>query len=207
MKIMIVEDNSLLSENLRLLLGGETGITVLGAYGTAEDALGALKAASPDILLADLGLPGMSGIELIRAARDLLPDLDVMAYTVFEDRQTIFAALKAGAAGYILKGCTPRELVEALFNLHQGGAPMTPRIARMVVREFQEEGTGDPEILTRREKEILLSLGRGLTYKEVADAFSISPHTVHSHIKKIYEKLQAKDRREALRKANRIGLL
>lgn len=207
MKIVIVEDNALLAENLRLILGMESGITVAGTFGAAEDALASLKDCSPDILLADLGLPGMSGIELIRAARDALPELDIMAYTVFEDRQTIFAALKAGATGYILKGCTPRELIEALFNLHRGGAPMSPKVARLVIREFQGEETEEVNLLSRREQEILGSLGRGLTYKEVAASLHISPHTVHAHIKKIYGKLQAKDRRQALRKAGRKGLL
>ncbi|MBP8644643.1 MAG: response regulator transcription factor [Syntrophobacteraceae bacterium] len=207
MKIVIVEDNTLLAENLRLILGMESGITVAGTFGTAEEALVSLKDCSPDIVLVDLGLPGMSGIELIRAARDALPELEIMAYTVFEDRQTIFAALKAGATGYILKGCTPRELIEALFNLHRGGAPMSPKVARLVIRELQGEETEEANLLSRREQEILGSLGRGLTYKEVAVSLHISPHTVHAHIKKIYGKLQAKDRRQALRKAGRKGLL
>jgi two-component system NarL family response regulator len=207
MKIAIVEDNALLSENLRLLLNGESGMTVVGVFSTAEDALGSLKGCCPDVLLADLGLPGMSGIELIKSARSMLPDLDTMAYTVFEDRQSIFAALKAGATGYILKGCTPRELIEALFSLHRGGAPMTPRIARMVIRELQGKGSEEQISLTRRETEILAHLGKGLSYKEIADAFHISPHTVHTHIKRIYEKLQAKDRHEALHKAGRISIL
>ena len=206
MQILIVEDDTMLLDNLRLLLSGEAGISVMGAFNNAEDALMALQASCPDILLTDLGLPGMSGVELIRSAKTLLPRLDILAYTIFEDPPTIFAALKSGATGYILKGCTPRELVEALFNLHKGGAPMSPRIARLVIQELQNEVSISENLLTRREKEVLIHLSKGSSYKEIASSFNISPHTVHSHIKKIYEKLQAKDRRDAVTKFNKMGI-
>ena len=207
MRVLIVEDNQLLLENIRILLSGEPGVEVVGAFVTAEDALSQLLETPPDILLTDLELPGMSGIELIRRAKRTHPELDIMAFTIFEDRDTVFAAIKAGAAGYILKGSSPRELMESLTSLHQGGAPMSPKIARKVIREFQEGGEGEDLILSHREKTIVKSIEQGMTYKEIGDRLCISPHTVHTHIKNIYEKLQVKDRAGAIMKARKKGII
>jgi len=206
-KISIVEDDVLLRENLKLLLSGESGITVVSVYGTAEEALQGIKKARPDILLTDIGLPGMSGIDLIRNVKDLIPDLEIMAHTVFDDRETVFSAIKAGASGYILKGSTPRDLIDALHTLAKGGSPMSPKIARKVIREFQDEGVDDQYILSHREIEIVKEIENGLTYKDIASKLAISPHTVHTHIKNIYEKLHAKDRPEALVTARKKGLI
>lgn len=207
MRIVIVEDNLILLENLKLLLGGERGMTVAGAFDCTEEALPAIGECAPDVLLTDLGLPGQSGVELIRAVRSRFPDMDIMAHTVFEDRDTILNAIKAGANGYILKGSTPRELIEALHNLHEGGAPMSPKIARAVLREFRVEDQEEEFVLSAREKDILTGLENGLSYKEFAERYHISPHTVHTHVKKIYRKLQAKDRAEAILKARKKGIL
>ncbi len=207
MRIMVVEDNNLLRENLRILLSGEPSVEVVGAYETAEEALGHFSDCSPDILLSDLDLPGMSGVELIRRAKRSYPDLDIMAFTIFEDRDTVFAAIKAGASGYILKGSSPRELLEALCSLSQGGAPMSPKIARKVIREFQAVKDDGESLLSHRESEIVKCIEHGLSYKEIADRFCISPHTVHSHIKHIYEKLQVKDRPSAILKARKKGII
>ncbi|MDH4164651.1 MAG: response regulator transcription factor [Nitrospirota bacterium] len=207
MKISIVEDDMLLRENLKLLLSGETGISVVGAYATAEDALVGLKRTVPDILLTDIGLPGRSGIELIRDIKDQLPDMEIMAHTVFDDRETVFSAIKAGASAYILKGSTPRELIDALHTLHKGGSPMSPKIARKVIREFQDEGSDEQYLLSPREKGIVKEIENGMTYKDISVKFNISPHTVHTHIKNIYEKLHAKDRQEALVVARRKGII
>lgn len=207
MHIGIVEDDPLLRQNLKLILSGEKNITILGAWGSAEEALPALKKLSFDIMLVDLGLPGMSGIELIKKIKEDKPEIEIMAHTVFEDRDNVFSAIKAGASGYILKGSTPRELIEALNNLHQGGSPMSPKIARKVVREFQDEGVSEEYLLSHREKEIVKCIEDGLAYKEIAEKLSISPHTVHTHIKKIYEKLHAKNRQEALITARKKGII
>lgn len=207
MKIAIVEDDMLLRENLKLLLSGETGISVVSTYASAEEALTGLKRARPDILLADIGLPGMSGIDLIRAVKNRMPDLEIMAHTVFDDRETVFSAIKAGASAYILKGSTPRELIDALHTLAKGGSPMSPKIARKVIREFQEDTLDDQYVLSSRERGIVKEIENGLTYKDIAVKLKISPHTVHTHIKNIYEKLHAKDRQGALVAARKKGII
>ena len=207
MRLIIVEDDPILLESLKLILGGEAGITVAGAFGSAEDALRALRKASPEVMLTDLGLPGMSGIELIKRAKDDMPSLEIMTHTVFEDRENVFAAIKAGASGYILKGSSPREIVEAIYEIHKGGAPMSPKIARKVIHEFQDENVEDQYILSQRERDIVKCIEQGLTYKEISLRLKISSHTVHTHIKNIYEKLQAKDRGEALVKARKTGII
>ena len=194
MRIAIVEDNLPLLDNLSLLLDGESDISVVGTFSTAEDVLTALKDISAEIMLVDLGLPDMSGIELIRRIKTEVPKLDILVYTIFDDWKTVYSALKAGAAGYVLKGTTPKELIGSFHNLYQGGAPMTPKIARMVITEFHGDEADKPHPPTSLENDILLGLEKGLTYKELAVKFKMSPHTVQKHIKNIYEKIQAKDR-------------
>jgi two-component system NarL family response regulator len=207
MRVLIVEDDPLLRGNLSILLAGEPGFSVCAACSTAEEALTTLAETRPDILISDIGLPGMSGIELIRSAKEQLPDLDIIAYTVFDDRETLFKALKAGASGYMLKGSSPKQIIEALLNLRAGGAPMSPKIARIVIREFQETGHDEQTLLTTRETEILRYLEKGNSYKVIADSCGISPHTVTTHIKNIYEKLHSGSRQEAIAKARKKGLL
>jgi len=196
MKLVIVEDDKLLLENLRLLLNGEPGIEVSGAFLSAEKALLDMEVLEPDILLVDLELPGMSGIDLIKIVKKKFPDMDIMAHTVFDSKETVFSAIKAGASGYLLKGLTPRELIEALHNLHEGGAPMSAKIARSVIREFQNKTVNTQELLSPREREILVGLEKGLTYNELSENLNISYHTVHTHIKNIYEKLHTKGKKK-----------
>jgi len=208
MNIAIVEDNQTLLDNLRLLLQGEPGFSVTGAWRSAEEALSCPFWDRTSILLADIDLPGISGVELIGQIKAKYPHVECMAYTVSEDRATVFAAIKAGACGYLLKGSTPRELIEALHHLHDGGAPMSPRIARKVICQFQEmHGTlsSQEECLSRREQDVLRCLEQGRSYKEIGVALGISAHTVHSHIKRIYEKLQSQSRNEATLKARKRG--
>ena len=207
MRVFIVEDDRRVRENLSVLLGGEGGVEVTGTAASAEEALDKFSAVSTDIVLSDLGLPGISGVELIRELKQLRPSLEILAYTVFEDRDTVFAALKAGASGYLLKGSTPRQLVEALASLADGGAPMSPRIARAVIREFHDD-QGEPDVsLTPRERQVLAGVDQGFSYKEIAADLGVSPNTVHGYVKSMYEKLHARGRREALESARRRGLL
>jgi DNA-binding NarL/FixJ family response regulator len=208
MRLVIIEDDPLLLENLTLLLRGEEGITVAGSYRSAEEALHSLQEAAPDVMLTDLGLPGMSGAELIKKAKEEMPSIEIMAHTVFEDRDKVFAAIKAGASGYILKGSSPREIIESIHALYKGGAPMSPKIARKLIHEFQGDSTaGGQFLLTQRETEIVKLVEDGLTYKEIGETLGISTHTVHTHIKNMYEKLQAKDRNDAIIKARKKGIL
>lgn len=207
MDIFIVEDDKKLLGSLTILLSGEPKIKVSGAFGTGEEALDALKTRRPDVMLIDLGLPGISGVDLIGMAKAQYPDVECMALTVFDDKNTIFSAIRAGATGYILKGATPRQLIEALHTIHDGGAPMSPKIARAVVFQFQSATVQSANSLTNREIEVLQLLGKGQTYQQVAGQLNISFHTVHSHIKQIYEKLQAKGRQDALVKARKKGFM
>jgi DNA-binding NarL/FixJ family response regulator len=207
MRLIIVEDDPLLLENLTLLLSGEEGLSVAGSYRSAEDALRGLRNAKPEVMLTDLGLPGMSGVDLIKKVKEEMPSLEIMAHTVFEDREMVFSAIKAGASGYILKGSSPREVIESIHALYKGGAPMSPKIARKIIHEFQDDVVSEQYLLTQREKEIVKRVEEGLTYKEIGERLSISTHTVHTHIKNIYEKLQAKDRNDAIVKARKRGII
>jgi two-component system NarL family response regulator len=209
MCLAIVEDNSMLIENLRLLLQGEPEVESVVAFASAE----ALLQAQPriNLLLADIDLPGISGIELIGLVKTRQAWVNCLAYTVCDDVETVFAAIQAGACGYLLKSSTPRELIEALRELHAGGAPMSPSVARKVMLQFQQlsrpaTSAPSPE-LSRREHEVLLGLRRGQTYKEIAGQLNIGHATVTSHVKNIYEKVQAGGRDEALRKARQRGWL
>ncbi len=206
--LFLVEDHTLTRESLSVLFRGEPHVELIGVAGSAEEALAMLRQRQPDIALLDLGLPGKSGIDLTRDIKRRWPEVEVMAHTVFEDRRTVLDVIRAGAASYMLKGSTPRELLEALNDLRAGGAPMSPKIARSVIRELQgDEAVEEAYLLTSREKEVLRGIERGLSYKELAAELNISRHTVHSHIKKIYERLHARDKRDALSKARRKGLL
>ena len=204
MRLVIIEDDRRQRERLSLALNEEAGIRVVGSFETAEEALKSLERLSADVLLVDIGLPGLSGVELIRRARDLMPDVEMLAHTVFDDKSTIFSALKAGATGYILKGSRLAQIIEALHQVQEGGAPMTPSIARKVIREFQDVPSGEEDhVLTHRQIEIIKEIEYGLTYKQIAFKFNISPNTVNVHIKNIYQKLKAKDRQDALRSAQK----
>ncbi len=207
MRLLVVEDDPLFADNLCSVLAAEPEIVVTGVFASAEEALAAMAECSPDLLLTDIGLPGMSGTELIRRAKEILPGLEIMVLTVFDDRDTIFAALKAGASGYILKSSMPRDLVEDLLDLHRGGSPMSPRIARKIIKEFQSEAVSEQYVLSYREKEIIREIEAGRAYKEISQKFSISTHTVHAHIRNIYKKLHASNKQAALSTARRKGII
>ncbi len=152
MRLIIVEDDPLLLENLTLLLSGEEGLAVVGSYRSAEDALRGLRNAKPELMLTDLGLPGMSGVDLIKRAKEEIPSLEIMAHTIFEAREMVFPAIKAGASGYILKGSSPREIIESIHELYKGGAPMSPKIARKIINESRDDVVSEKYFLTQREK-------------------------------------------------------
>lgn len=203
----IVEDNTVQREALAMLLGGEHSVRVAWAVGSAKEAWPMLEQEIPAVLLVDLGLPDIPGTVFIGEVKRKHPELELLANTINDSRSDVFEAIKSGASGYILKGSPPRELVEALQSVHDGGAPMSPRIARLVILELQNSSVPNDEALSARERQILLSLEKGLVYKEIAALHSISVHTVHTYIKRIHQKLHAKNRQEALLTARRRGLL
>ncbi|MGE0323672.1 MAG: response regulator [Polyangiaceae bacterium] len=203
-RVFVVEDDELIRESL-LTLMEDAGFSVVGSTASASSALEALRDAVVDVAIVDLGLGSESGIDLIREVSRLRPDVAYMVHTVFDDRDVVFRALKAGASSYLLKGSTADELCAAVRELHAGGSPINPRIARLVIQELHGETGADA--ITPRERQILRAIDAGQTYKEVAACLGISVHTVHSHIKTIYERLQAHGKRQALAEARRRGLI
>ncbi len=205
--VCFVEDDTRLRENLSRLIGLQPDMQLAGAYADAETALENVDWQNTDVLLSDIELAEMSGVELIREALKINANLQPMAYTMYEDRETVFAALRAGAYGYLIKGMPPDEALDAIRQLHAGGAPMSPAIAREVIGTFKMELPTAIEALSNREKQLLQSVADGLLYKEIASQLGISPHTVHTHIKNIYGKLHAANRAEALKIAGKMGYL
>jgi DNA-binding NarL/FixJ family response regulator len=201
--VAIIEDNETIREGLRELINSSEGFFCVGVYRSAEDALMQVHDKRPDVILMDINLPGMSGIECTRRIKSLDPSIQIMMLTVYENDENIFHALQAGAAGYMVKRTKPGVLLEAIEELHKGGSPMSAEIARKVVQTFHERQAkveSDYEKLTKREQEILGYLTNGMRYKEIADTLFISPHTVRTHIHKIYEKLHVRTKSEAILK-------
>jgi DNA-binding NarL/FixJ family response regulator len=200
--ISIVEDVQDTRNGLRELLNGATGLACLSTYANAEDALTGVPAEKPDVVLVDINLPGMNGIECVAKLKVQLPQLRALMMTTYEDRDLIFNSLRAGASGYLLKNVTHGELIQAIEQVHAGGAPMSMQIARKVVEHFHQiaKPSSDVEKLTDREKEILGLLAEGYLYKEISDQLGISFHTVKTHIHVIYEKLHVQSRTQATAK-------
>lgn len=200
--VSIVEDNEQLRGTLARVIGRADGFRCVSHYGSAEDALRGLPKDRPEVVLMDINLPGINGVECVRRLRPLLPATQVLMLTVYEDTDTIFNALTAGASGYLLKRTKGAELLEAIREVHRGGSPMTTHIARKVIQSFQKSGpSAQPtENLSEREQEVLDCLSHGFLYKEIADKLGISYETVHTYIRRIYEKLQVRTRTEAVAK-------
>jgi DNA-binding NarL/FixJ family response regulator len=200
--VSIVEDNEQLRGTLARLINREEGFRCLSQYETAEAALEALPKDKPDVVLMDINLPGMNGVECVRRLKQIAPETLVMMLTAYEDTENIFAALAAGASGYLLKRAPRAELLDALREVCRGGSPMTTHIARKVVQSFQKAGVSPQptENLSQREQEVLDCLSQGFLYKEIAEKLGISYETVHTYIRRIYEKLQVRTRTEAVAK-------
>jgi DNA-binding NarL/FixJ family response regulator len=196
----IVEDDAVLRKSLARLVGEAHGMQNVIACASGEEALQKLPAFKPRVVLMDLNLPQMPGTECIRKLKDLLPATQVIVLTVYEDSEHIFRALKAGASGYLLKRSEPDEVLEAIKNASEGGAPMSSQVAQRVVHSFHEPAAAglDTTTLTDREKEILTFLSKGFANKEIAEKMSISVPTVRTHLRHIYEKLHVRSRTEAI---------
>jgi DNA-binding NarL/FixJ family response regulator len=199
-RVSIIEDNQGTRESLKELLGRVSGLSCAGAYGSAEEALGALATQPPDVVLVDINLPGLNGVECVARLKRMHPKLQMLILTTYEESDLIFDSLRAGASGYLLKNMRPAEIVQAIEQVHAGGAPMSMHIARKVVSYFQKQpgNRSEVESLTKREKEILSLLAKGFLYKEIADQLSISLSTVRAHLHTIYEKLHVQSRTQAV---------
>jgi DNA-binding NarL/FixJ family response regulator len=201
--VSIVEDNEQLRATLARVINRAEGVRCLSQYGDAESALQGLVKDRPEVVLMDINLPGMNGVECVRRLKQqLAPQTQIVMLTVYEDTENIFNALAAGAAGYLLKRTKSAELLEAIHEVHRGGSPMTTHIARKVIQSFQRTGPSSQptENLSEREQEVLDCLSQGFLYKEIAEKLGISYETVHTYIRRIYEKLQVRTRTEAVAK-------
>ena len=203
--VSIVEDNDQLRATLARLLNRAEGFRCVSQHPDAESALAALPAERPEVVLVDINLPGMNGVELVRRLKQAAPQILAVMLTAYEDTENIFNALAAGAAGYLLKRAPRSELLEAIREVRRGGSPMTTHIARKVVQSFQKTSPsprtdGASDTLSTREQEVLDLLSHGFLYKEIADKLGISYETVHTYIRRIYEKLQVRTRTEAVAK-------
>ncbi len=206
-RIVIVEDNRTIREGLTVLINGTEGLRCVAAYRECEKMLSRLQEDQPDLILMDIGLPGMSGIEGVKKVKEKSPETQVVMLTVYEDEDSIFRALCNGAIGYLLKKTPPAQLLESIHNAYEGGSPMSSQIARKVVSFFRRFAPVEDEqpSLSKRELEILEGLSRGNSYKMLADTLCISMDTVRYHIRNIYKKLHVHSQSEAVAKALRKG--
>ncbi len=197
--ISIVEDNRGTRESLAELCNETENLRCVGVYPTGEIALREIPKNESDVVLVDINLPGMSGIECVAKLKAQLPSLQILMLTTYTETDLIFNSLRAGASGYLLKNRPAQELISAIEQVHLGGAPMTMQIARKLVEHFhqRQQPSSDLEKLTKREQEILALLSKGSLYKEIGDTLGISVTTVRTHLKHIYEKLHVQSRTEA----------
>lgn len=210
-RIAIFEDNKLVRNALEAILNGTPGLTCCGAFQDANRWDIEIKRCAPDVILMDIEMPGMSGIEATRKICDKYPDVKILIQTVFHDHDKIFQALCAGASGYILKNDPPSKLIEAVYDVYNGGAPLSPMVAKKMLGFFSNKnvilvspGNTDYQ-LSDREKELLQMIVKGGTYKSIADQAFISYETVRTHVKHIYKKLHVTSRSEAVMKAIQHG--
>ena len=198
--VSVVEDDVRVRGSLARMVDSAGGMTCVSQHSDAESALREISVVKPRVVLMDINLPKMNGVECVKKLKELLPDVLVIMLTVYENTNIIFSALSSGASGYMLKQSTPEQIVEAIRDVHTGGSPMSSHIARKVVASFQkiDSPTKEYEKLSLREQQVLDWLAQGHTYQEVATKLNISYATVHTHIRHIYEKLHVRSRYEAV---------
>jgi len=203
-KVIMFDDNDSLRDSVTMLLQDTKDFRLVESYSHCLDVIDNIKETQPDVVLMDIDMPGMNGIEGVRLIRKNFPTVQILMLTVFDDDEKVFAAIKAGAGGYILKNAEPKNLLSAISEVYNGGAPMTPGIARKVLFQFQHlqpEQIKEDYHLSARENEVLASLVDGLSYKMIASKLNITYDTVRAHMKKIYEKLHVTSMTEAVAKA------
>ncbi len=199
-KVSLVEDDAGTREKLMAVLDAAPSLSCLHAYPSGEAALREIPADPPDVVLMDINLPGMNGIECVAQLKSKLPKLQILMLTTYEDSKLIFDSLRSGASGYLLKNMPPQELVQAVEQVSAGGSPMSMAIARKVVNYFQQlkQGKSEIDMLSKREQEILVLLAKGYLYKEIGDQLGITTGTVRVHLHAVYEKLHVSSRTEAV---------
>ncbi len=204
-RVAIVEDDDQVRENLARLVGETKGFECVATFGSGEQALELWPRRNPEVVLMDINLPGISGVECVRRLKAMAPEVHVVMLTVYDDSERIFQALQMGASGYLLKRSTAAEILDAVRDVHGGGAPMSSYIARKVVQSFRRQGPSEQpaENLTPRETDVLDYVSRGYANKEIADALGLSPETVRGYLKTIYSKLHVRSRTEAAMKFRR----
>ena len=203
-KVAIFEDNRSLREGLAAMIGGTPGFECTGTFPNCNNILKNISQAKPDVVLMDIEMPGINGIEAVAMIKEEFPEIKILMETIFDDDKKIFNSICAGAEGYILKHTTPAEMMEAIKEIYEGGSPMTPSVANRVLKMVKtrpESGNKESFDLSSREKEILTCLVKGMSYKMIADTCFISIETVNVHIKNIYKKLQVHSKSEAVVKA------
>ena len=198
--VAVVEDMQEIRESLQTLVAGMHGLHCVGTYATAEAAIADMPLIKPNVVLMDINLPGMNGVEAVRQLKESFPNINFLMCTVFDDDENIFLALRAGAGGYILKNNSPLKILEAIKEVNEGGAPMSAAIAKRVINSFQlgKDTISKHALLSKREMEVLQLLSSGLLYKEAASKLSLSVETIRSHCRNIYEKLHVNTKLEAV---------
>ncbi|MCK6543396.1 response regulator transcription factor [bacterium] len=203
-RIAMIEDDAEIRQNVTAFLKKDNRFTITTSAGSVEEDLEAFKTHTPDILILDIGLPGMSGLSAIRLFREKFPDTDIVMFTVHDDPARIFEALCNGASGYLIKNTPFADIARSLDELHNGGAPMSPQIARKVIQHFYPAPSQKPQsTLSDKEKEVVVGLVDGLSYKMIADRMDVTIETIRSHIKNIYRKLHVHSKAEVITKSLR----
>jgi DNA-binding NarL/FixJ family response regulator len=215
--VLIVEDEPEFMRRFSDAVLADSALALVAAVGTGRAAMAMLEAQPPDVMLLDLGLPDMSGVEVIGHAMRHAPECDVLVVTMFRDDQHVLASIEAGATGYLLKDATAEHIAASIHELHAGGSPISPGIARRVLARFRERAAATsagvaapaaaPSPLTERETELLRLAAKGLSFETISELMDISPHTVVAHVKKIYRKLAVHSRSEAVYEASQLGIL
>lgn len=206
-RIVVYDDNKLRRESLEALFSFTTDLQYIGGFENCDDPIAQLSELQPDLILMDIEMPGTDGITGVRIIKEKFPAIKVIIQTVFDDDDKVFAALQAGAEGYILKNASVQQITGAIDDVMKGGAGMSPSIALKVMRYFNKQAMPTAYHLTSKENEVLSLLAQGLSYKMIADSMGISYFTVNNHVKKIYEKLQVHSMGEAVAKAHKDKLV
>lgn len=198
--ICIIEDILDIQQGLRSVIESDERLYWIRSFETAEEAIEHIPKLKPDVVITDINLPGKNGIECVSELKNIDPEIQFIMFTIYEDNDQVFEALKAGATGYILKNTSPEKIVEAILELHDGGSPMSPKIARKVLQSFNKTENPVLQLISKREREVLDLLSKGYLYKEIADRLNITLSTVKRHLNHIYEKLQVQNKTEAVNK-------